>query len=43
MVKWGKIMTGSKRKLNFFLPNLAFPLVFETLRLKRRLKKEKIK
>ncbi|MFX1571675.1 MAG: NAD(P)/FAD-dependent oxidoreductase [Promethearchaeota archaeon] len=42
MVKWGKIMTGSKRKLNFFLPTLAFPLVFETLRLKRRFKKEKI-
>ncbi len=42
MVEWGKIMTGSKKKLNFFLPKLAFPLVFETLRLKRRFKKEKI-
>jgi geranylgeranyl reductase family protein len=40
MVEWGKIMTGSKRKLNFFLPKLAFPLLFETLRLKRRFKKE---
>jgi geranylgeranyl reductase family protein len=41
MVEWGKIMTGSKRKLNFFLPKLAFPLVFETLRLKRKFKKGK--
>jgi geranylgeranyl reductase family protein len=40
MVEWGKIMTGSKRKLNFFLPKLALPLLFETLRLKRRFKKE---
>jgi geranylgeranyl reductase family protein len=42
MVEWGKIMTGSKRKLNFFLPKLAFPLLFETLRLKRKFKKDKI-
>jgi geranylgeranyl reductase family protein len=42
MVEWGKIMTGSKRKLNFFLPKLAFPLLFETIRLKRKFKKEKI-
>jgi len=42
MVEWGKIMTGSKRKLNFFLPKLAFPLLFEALRLKRKFKKEKI-
>ncbi|MFX1391718.1 MAG: NAD(P)/FAD-dependent oxidoreductase [Promethearchaeota archaeon] len=42
MVEWGKIMTGSKRKRNFFLPKLAFPLLFETLRLKRRFKKEKL-
>ncbi|MFX0000450.1 MAG: NAD(P)/FAD-dependent oxidoreductase [Candidatus Hodarchaeota archaeon] len=42
MVEWGKIMTGSKKKLNFFLPKLAFPLIFETLRLKRKFKKEKI-
>jgi geranylgeranyl reductase family protein len=42
MVEWGKIMTGSKRKLNFFLPKLAFPLLFETLRLKRKFKKEKL-
>jgi geranylgeranyl reductase family protein len=41
MVEWGKIMTGSKNKLNFFLPKLAFPLVFETLRLKRKFKKGK--
>jgi flavin-dependent dehydrogenase len=41
MVEWGKIMTGSKRKLNFFLPKLAFPLVIETLRLKRKFKKDK--
>ncbi|MFW9896587.1 MAG: NAD(P)/FAD-dependent oxidoreductase [Candidatus Thorarchaeota archaeon] len=39
MVEWGKIMTGSKRKINFFLPKLAFPLLFETLRLKRKFKK----
>ncbi|MFW9876282.1 MAG: NAD(P)/FAD-dependent oxidoreductase [Candidatus Thorarchaeota archaeon] len=38
MVEWGKIMTGSKRKLNFFLPKLAFPLIFEVLRLKRKFK-----
>ncbi len=42
MVEWGKIMTGSKKKLNFFLPKLAFPLIFETIRLKRKFKKEKI-
>ncbi|MFX0006124.1 MAG: NAD(P)/FAD-dependent oxidoreductase [Promethearchaeota archaeon] len=42
MVEWGKIMTGSKKKLNFFLPKLAFPLLFETIRLKRKFKKEKI-
>ncbi|MFW9821193.1 MAG: NAD(P)/FAD-dependent oxidoreductase [Candidatus Thorarchaeota archaeon] len=42
MVEWGKIMTGSKKKLNFFLPKLAFPLLFETLRLKRKFKKETI-
>jgi flavin-dependent dehydrogenase len=41
MVEWGKIMTGSKKKINFFLPKMAFPLVFEALRLKRRFKKEK--
>ena len=39
MVEWGKIMTGSKRKLNFFLPNLALPLAFEILRLKRKFKR----
>ncbi|UCC19973.1 MAG: hypothetical protein JSV62_01450, partial [Promethearchaeota archaeon] len=42
MVEWGKIMTGSKRKLNFFLPKLALPLVFEVIRLKRKFKKEKV-
>jgi len=41
MVEWGKIMTGSKRKVNFFLPKLAFPLVLEVLRLKRKFKGEK--
>ncbi|MHA1106690.1 MAG: NAD(P)/FAD-dependent oxidoreductase [Promethearchaeota archaeon] len=41
MIEWGKIMTGSKRKLNFFMPKLALPLVFEILRLKRKLKEEK--
>jgi geranylgeranyl reductase family protein len=39
MVEWGKIMTGSKKKLNFFMPKLAFPLAFEVIRLKRKLKK----
>ena len=34
MTIWGKIMTGSKNKLNFFLPNLAFPLLIEVIRLK---------
>ncbi|MBD3190811.1 MAG: geranylgeranyl reductase family protein [Candidatus Heimdallarchaeota archaeon] len=33
MREWGKIMTGSKRKLSFFLPRLAFPLLFEVLKL----------
>jgi flavin-dependent dehydrogenase len=41
MVEWGKIMTGSKKKVNFFLPKLAFPLAFEVLRLKREFKKSK--
>jgi len=41
MVEWGKIMTGEKKKINFFLPKMAFPLAFEALRLKRRFKKEK--
>ncbi|NHJ87677.1 MAG: geranylgeranyl reductase family protein [Asgard group archaeon] len=36
MIKWGEIMTGSKRKINFFLPNLAFPLLFEVMRLRRK-------
>jgi hypothetical protein len=39
MVEWGKIMTGSKKKINFFMPKLAFPLAFEVLRLKRNSKK----
>ncbi|NPE09072.1 MAG: NAD(P)/FAD-dependent oxidoreductase [Asgard group archaeon] len=39
MTEWGKIMTGSKTKINFFLPKLAFPLAFETLRLRRKRKK----
>ncbi|MFW9968571.1 MAG: geranylgeranyl reductase family protein [Candidatus Odinarchaeota archaeon] len=43
MVEWGKIMTGSKRKINFFLPKLSFPLLFETLKLKRKFKKQNIK
>ncbi|MFX0002565.1 MAG: geranylgeranyl reductase family protein [Candidatus Hodarchaeota archaeon] len=42
MVEWGKIMTGSKKKINFFLPKLAFPLLIETLRLKRKFKKQKM-
>jgi geranylgeranyl reductase family protein len=40
MVEWGKIMTGEKAKLNFFLPNLAFPLFFEVLRLRRKNKRK---
>ncbi len=32
-------MTGSKRKLNFFMPNIALPLAFEVLRLKRKFKR----
>ncbi|MFX0074230.1 MAG: NAD(P)/FAD-dependent oxidoreductase [Candidatus Hermodarchaeota archaeon] len=39
MVEWGKIMTGSKKKINFFMPKLAFPLALEVLRLKRKFKK----
>ena len=38
MIEWGRIMTGCKRKLNFFLPKLAFPLGFEVIRLKRKFK-----
>ncbi len=38
MTVWGKIMTGSKSKLNFFLPKLAFPLVVEIIRLKLKKK-----
>lgn len=38
MREWGKIMTGSKRKLSFFLPRLAFPLLFEVVKLKFRRK-----
>ena len=34
MIEWGKIMTGSKAKINFFLPKLAIPLALEALRLK---------
>jgi hypothetical protein len=41
MVEWGKIMTGSKRKINFFLPRLALPLAFEALKLNRKFKKSK--
>jgi geranylgeranyl reductase family protein len=40
MVEWGKIMTGSKAKLNFFLPNLALPLLFEVFRLRRKNRKK---
>jgi geranylgeranyl reductase family protein len=39
MIKWGKIMTGSQRKINFFLPHLALPLFFEALKLRRKLKR----
>ena len=39
MVEWGKIMTGSKKKVNFFMPKLAFPLVSEVIRLKRKAKR----
>ena len=41
MTEWGKIMTGSKAKLNFFLPNLALPLLFEISRLRRERRKKK--
>ncbi|MFX0010688.1 MAG: NAD(P)/FAD-dependent oxidoreductase [Candidatus Hermodarchaeota archaeon] len=41
MTEWGKIMTGSKKKINFFMPKLAFPLAFEVLSLKRKFKKSK--
>ncbi|NHJ38867.1 MAG: NAD(P)/FAD-dependent oxidoreductase [Asgard group archaeon] len=40
MVEWGKIMTGSKAKINFFLPNLAFPLLLEALKLRRKNKRK---
>ncbi|MHA1220303.1 MAG: NAD(P)/FAD-dependent oxidoreductase [Candidatus Heimdallarchaeota archaeon] len=39
MIEWGKIMTGSKKKISFFRPKLALPLAFEILRLKRKGKK----
>ncbi|HUT82258.1 MAG TPA: NAD(P)/FAD-dependent oxidoreductase [Candidatus Bathyarchaeia archaeon] len=38
MIEWGKIMTGSKKKVSFFRPRLAIPLALETLRLKRKRK-----
>jgi len=41
MTEWGKIMTGSKPKISFFMPKLAFPLAIETLRLRRKRKKKK--
>ncbi|NHJ46595.1 MAG: NAD(P)/FAD-dependent oxidoreductase [Asgard group archaeon] len=40
MTEWGKIMTGAKAKVNFFLPNLALPLFFEVLRLRRKNKRK---
>jgi flavin-dependent dehydrogenase len=43
MTEWGKIMTGSKRKLSFFMPKLAIPLAIETLRLRRKRRKQKKK
>jgi hypothetical protein len=39
----GKKMTGSKKKLNFFMPKLAFPLAYEVLRLKKNSRKQKPK
>ena len=33
MIKWAKIMTGSQSKLSFFLPNLALPLLWATIKL----------
>ncbi|NPD89017.1 MAG: geranylgeranyl reductase family protein [Asgard group archaeon] len=33
LIRWAKIMTGSQPKLTFFLPNLAFPLLFAAIRL----------
>jgi len=36
MVEWGKIMTGSKKKVSFFRPKLALPLLFAAIRLKLR-------
>lgn len=34
MVEWGKIMTGSKKKVSFFKPKLALPLLLAAIRLK---------
>ncbi len=39
MVEWGKIMTGTKKKVSFFRPKLALPLFFAAIRLKFRKKK----
>ena len=36
MVEWGKIMTGSKKKVSFFRPKLALPLLFAAIRLKQK-------
>ena len=38
MTEWGKIMTGSKKKVSFFRPKLAFPLLFAAIRLKLKRK-----
>lgn len=38
MVEWGKIMTGSKKKVTFFRPKLALPLLFAAIRLKLKRK-----
>ncbi len=43
MTEWGKIMTGAKRKLSFFMPKLAFPLAIATLHLRRERRKQKKK
>ncbi|NHJ48305.1 MAG: NAD(P)/FAD-dependent oxidoreductase [Asgard group archaeon] len=40
MREWAKIMCGARRKVTFFTPRLALPLLFATMRLKRKNRKK---
>lgn len=40
MREWAKIMCGSRRKVTFFRPRLAIPLLFASMRVKRKNRKK---